>query len=883
MQEHRSHVELDSISEFNTLLFDVMDDGVLIVNHQGKIFDCNPSFHRRLGYAKDEVVEKSVVELDTPEFAAKVPARIQQILEHGSAVFETAHCRKDGSIMPVELNARFLNVGGETYIFAIVRDISERKQSENLILEKEQQWQSLFQHASEGIFIADLEGCYKDVNSTGCKMLGYERDELIGKSIIDLLAPKDLDRLPSHKKYLLKGESEVSEWTLKKKDGSPISVEISARIIDDGKWLGFVRDISERKRLYVELKEKERKYNALVETSADGFWVSDSQGHIIEVNEAYAKRSGYSREELLSMRIPDIEASETTEETRAHIEKIIREGHDRFETWHRTKSGEIWPVEIVTTFYPFNGGTFMVFAVDISERRLAQQEIAKQQKELSKLSLALQQAGEGIMITSRDASIEYINRSFTGITGYTAEDIIGHNTSLLKSEAQDPEVYRDLWQTISSGNIWEGSLIERRKDGSFFPALLSIAPILDGDGTITHYVSIMKDVTEQKRMENQLLQAQKMESMGTLVGGIAHDFNNMLAALQGNVFLAIRNLKEPETVKIKLQTIHKLATNASGVVKQLLTFAKKDIVDIEPLDLNTLISDAFKLARSTIPENIDRHLEICDEPLRVNADITQLQQVLINLSNNARDALDGTDHPKIEWSVQKYQASDSFKKEHPEAETGEFARISVKDNGCGIKSVHLNAIFDPFFTTKETGKGTGLGLAMVFGSIERHGGILEVESQPGEGTAFHIYLPLVEAPIIDATIADDSSVQGNQETILLADDEESLRLTTSEVLQGLGYQVIEASDGEQALSLFLQHQDQIDLILSDIVMPGIGGVDLAKEIRKMGSNVPIILATGYDRELVTSGNAVIANCEILTKPYSFEGLSQIMNQMLSKN
>ena len=229
----------------------------------------------------------------------------------------------------------------------------------------------------------------------------------------------------------------MAEWILHRKDGIPVPVEVSARILDDGRWLGFVRDITERKSLHTALMETKRKYNALVETSADGFWVTGSKGDFIEVNDAYLNRSGYSREEFLNLHISDIEAAETNADTEAHIEKIIREGHDRFETWHRTKSGEIWPVEIVCTFYPFNGGTFMVFAVDISERKRAEQEIAIQQQQLAKLSQALHQAGEGIMITLPDSTIEFVNHSFSKITGYALEDAVGQKTSILKSEAQD--------------------------------------------------------------------------------------------------------------------------------------------------------------------------------------------------------------------------------------------------------------------------------------------------------------------------------------------------------------------------------------------------------------------------------------------------------------
>jgi len=750
----------DSISELNTLLFEVINDGVIIVNTQGTVIECNPAFHQRLGYEKDEVIGKSVQQLDPPEFAAKVPQRMREILQNGRAVFETAHYRKDGSVMPIEISARMVKVEGEALSLCIVRDISERK------------------------------------------------------------------------------------------------------------------------KMHAALDEKERMYSTLLKTSADGFWQADSQGKLIEVNEAYIKRSGYNREELLNMRIPDLEANESPEETKRHIEKIIRTGHDRFETWHRTRHGELWPVEIATTYLPGNGGMFFVFCTDISERKKAQEEIAAQQKELSKLSLALQQAGEGIIITDPNGIIEYANPAFSQNTGYAFHEAVGQPTSMLKSDAQDPVIYRELWQAISAGNNWEGTLIDRRKDGSFYPAMISIAPVFNDRHEIIHYVSIQKDITELKQMENQLVQAQKMESMGTLVGGIAHDFNNMLAAVQGNIFLALRNLHDPQALNARLNTISDLSEQASGVVNQLLTFAKKDIVEFETINLNKLIREGFTLAKSTIPESIHHHLNICEEQLNIDADATQLQQVMINLSNNAIDALEQVKKPEIIWSLQKFQATDAFRQQYPQAHSEQYAKITVRDNGSGIKKKHIEAIFDPFFTTKGPGKGTGLGLSMVYGSIQRHGGQLQVESSLERGTTFHIYLPLVQSEVNIDQVETSLAIRGNGQRVLLVDDEESLRLTTADVLHELGYKVFTASNGEDALSQYLEHQDHIDLILSDIVMPGIGGLELAREIRKMNEQVPIILATGYDQEHVSPASEEIENCQILTKPYSLIGLSQMMHEML---
>jgi len=867
-------IRIDKFDELHPLLFDIITDGVLITDPSGVIRDCNQTFHQRLGYEKHEMLGMNVRQIDSPEFAIVVDERIDQLLSQGQLVFESAHFRKNGTVMPVELNGRAVQLGGETLFLSIVRDITEHKEAKNNLKAAHNRMQSLFEYAPEAIFIADLDGRYTDVNQAASQLLGYTRDELIGKTIIDLIRPEDIPRLTASKSDMALGKADTQEWLLRHKNGTLIPTEVSASILEDGRWQGFVRDITERNALNEKLREKDRMYRALVESSGNGFWACDLQGKIIEVNQAYAARSGYSREELLCMSIPDIEAVELPEETRKHIENILETGYDRFETLHRTKDGEEWPVEIFATFWPQNGGVLMVYNTDITQRK-------QTEMELRYLSQALMQAGEGIIITNPSGVIEYVNPAFEKITGYASDEAVGRPISILKSQAQKPQLYKQLWETISSGQLWENTMIDRRKDGSFYPALVSIAPIFEGE-KITHYVSINKDMTEHQRMEHQLQQAQKQESLGTLVGGIAHDFNNMLAALQGNVFMAMHELDNQEKIQTRLNSIEDITEKAAMVVRQLLIFAKKDVVEMEQVNLNELISEGFKLAKTTIPENITHHLDFCNRELTVTADITQLQQAFINLTNNARDAVAEVEHPMIEWILSEYEANEPFLLEHPEANQTHYAKITVRDNGYGVHESHRKAIFDPFFSTKGA-KGTGLGLAMVFGSIERHGGVIELESELGEGSAFHIYLPLSETQNQSNSVQDDqpASETERHETILLVDDDIALREVASEVLGKMGYTVLSAMNGEEALAIFREHQQEIDLMLTDVIMPGMGGVELARRVRASGAEIPIILATGYDREQALHGELEFNRAHLLNKPYAFTELNQLIIKMFS--
>jgi len=631
-------------------------------------------------------------------------------------------------------------------------------------------------------------------------------------------------------------------------------------------------EISERKHTEAVL----RRFRSALDSSADSVYIIDSEKMLfIDLNRTAHESLGYSKEEMLSMGPHDIKPHSNKNEMTGLIAEVAASGETRsFETIYQRKDGSRFPVEVfLRATQEENRQPVVIASVrDITARKA-------NQAELRKLSQAIQQAGEAVMITDIHAVIEYVNPTFTRITGYTAEEAIGNTPSMLKSSAQDPQFYKDLWATITRGDIWQGTLTDRKKDGSFYPALMSIAPIHDDTGKTTHYLSIQQDMSAYKKLEEQLLQAQKMEAIGTLVGGIAHDFNNILAGITGNAFLAKKRLDDGRPMHTNIDTITTLSYRGADMIKQLLTFARKGSVRMVPVSLNTFLQEGHRLARTAIPESTAFRLEICPEELTIDGDVTQLQQLIMNLSNNARDAVAGIAHPKIICSLQQFTADDTFIAAHPETEISNFALITVCDNGPGILPEHLNKIFEPFFSTKSVGQGTGLGLSMAYGCVQMHGGTIDVESEPGSGTAFHIYLPLIKAT---ATPSAESSpiVSGRGEMILLVDDEACMLETSGEVLRSMSYDVLEAIDGEQALALFMMHKADIALIITDIVMPKMGGVDLAKAVRALDADIPIIFATGYDKEHAFSGKATIDQSIIVNKPFSFELLSQHIRRLL---
>jgi len=509
-------------------------------------------------------------------------------------------------------------------------------------------------------------------------------------------------------------------------------------------------------------------------------------------------------------------------------------------------------------------------------------ELKQAESMVKKLSHAIAQSGESVVITDRQGIIEYVNPAFEKITGYSAAEAIGQTPRLLKSGEQDAAFYENMWKTISHGHTWHGKIIDRRKDGSFYPAMLSISPVYDESGHASsrhcsHYVGIQSDLSEFENLENQFHQAQKMEAIGTLVGGIAHDFNNMLAGMAGNLYLAKKRLQGMPDAVEKLNNVEAIAFRAADMIQQLLIFARKGRISVKPIPFTPFIKETIKFLHTSIPENITVCQDICSESLQINGDATQIHQVLMNLMNNARDAVEHVENPCISIRLEALHADAAFIETHAHFKIGDYAHLSVEDSGCGIPEDRIEHLFEPFFTTKEQGKGTGLGLAMVFGAIKTHHGFVEVESVEGKGSSFHIYLPLLVAEdVVRASPRKQDVAEGHGEVILLVDDQPQIVETGKEVLESICYQVITATDGQQAVEIFKARAEGIDLVILDVVMPVMGGGVAAQCIRQIDPHAKIILSTGYDKDSRTD----MDNEAVLSKPFSIAEMSQLIRQQL---
>ncbi len=507
----------------------------------------------------------------------------------------------------------------------------------------------------------------------------------------------------------------------------------------------------------------------------------------------------------------------------------------------------------------------------------------KQSEDMLKLAASAFETHEAVLITDTKGNILSVNKAFTEITGYSHDDVVGKKPSVISSGKHDINFYQNMWSTLLKDGRWKGELINRRKSGEEFSEQLTITAVRNESEQVTNYVGVFSDVSETKELERQLRQSQKMDALGTLVSGISHEFNNMLVGISGNIFLSQGHVAKDSPAYEMLQIAEDISFKAADMIKQLLAFARKegDNQILKPLNISEWLAEGLKLSQASIPADTQLIFHQPEKDLTINADTTQLQQVLINLINNARDAAEEREKPVIEIELSSGDADIAFRQCHQEFKAFQFVKLSVKDNGSGIAKDKLEKIFEPFFTTKEVGKGTGLGMPVIQSIVRTHMGCIEVESTEGEGTAIHIYFPRVIAEQQNGSTAKAvSSQQGHGETILVADDEADVLMVTCELLKDLGYHTVEASSGAEAVKLFEASPEKFDLILLDVIMPELSGAAAALKIRSIRPEIPLAFYTGYSHDEMLKEIQALDNYQLIHKPFRIAEVSQMINSML---
>ena len=484
------------------------------------------------------------------------------------------------------------------------------------------------------------------------------------------------------------------------------------------------------------------------------------------------------------------------------------------------------------------------------------------------ISRAIEESGEGIMIAGIDGLIEYANPSIAGITGYPADELIGKH---LATAFEPGTLTDDTMQYLSHGNIWEDTTNNKRKDGTEYQAHLSTVPVRSEKGEVTKLVLISRDITKEKSLEERLKQAQRMEVIGRFAGGIAHDFNNIVTTITGYGSLLLKEMKGNDTFRNYLDQIITSSKRAANLTRSLLAFGRKQVIDLKPVDLNAIVQSIEKLLLRLIGEDIELRTRLTDKEVAVMADGGQMEQVLMNLASNARDAMPNGGHLAIETDVVEISAE--YGKEHFFTTPGRYAMISVTDTGIGMDDKTRATVFEPFFTTKEVGKGTGLGLSIVYGIVKQHEGNITVYSEPGKGTTVKIYLPSTRwAEIEMAKPVEQLPVKGGTETVIVAEDSESVRKLIKKILEGAGYTVMEAMDGEEAVRVFSDNADRVEMLLLDTIMPKKNGKVTYEEIKKIKPEIKALFMSGYTADIINKKGMLDKGLHFISKPVSPEEL-----------
>ncbi|HHM23981.1 MAG TPA: PAS domain-containing sensor histidine kinase [Bacteroidetes bacterium] len=759
--------------------------------------------------------------------------------------------------------------------------VSGRKREQQL-LERVEFFGKLVEILPAGVFVSQ-NGKFVFMNPAGARILGFSSpEEATGREISLTFLPGNHAAIEEKIRHLLQSKSPIPafETTIRRVDGGLVHVEIKgAFALFNGQpaVLLAIRDIGDRKRAETKLQEEQRLFRMFMANIPDAIYFKDRDGRFLRVNAAQARRLGLDSPEQAEGKsdfdfLPEEEARRNLEEERkvmetgemlsAEREKIMPSGE---RCWIRT---------IKVPLRDERGEVIGIFGItrDITAEKRAQLEIRK-------LFQAVEQSPLSVVITNRNGDIEYVNPTFTQITGYAQEEVLGKNPRILKSGKHPPEFYRNLWETITSGSIWHGEFVNRKKNGELYHEQATIGPVRDSSGEITHFIGLKLDITDRKKLEEQLFQMQRVEALGRLAGGIAHDFNNLLTVINGYVDIMLRELREGERFFEELVEVRDAGRRAASLTRQLLAFGRKQILKPKSLNLNLLIQDLSRMLRRLIGEDVELVTRLAPDLLPVKVDPAQLEQVIINLAINARDAMPNGGRLVIQ--TENVHVDGEFAAFGGDSPTGDYVLMTVSDTGTGMDEETRSHIFEPFFTTKEPGVGTGLGLSTVYGIVKQSGGYIWVDSEPGRGTTFKIYLPVLESPESGGLEqkTEPGALRG-EEVVLVVEDSESVRSIVCRMLGRCGYRPRAVSSPEEALKLVESLDTPPDLLLTDVIMPGMSGRELVQKLKQHWPRLRVIFMSGYPQEAVSKQGVLEPGLAFIQKPFTPQVLLQKIREVL---
>jgi len=870
-------------------------EAIFVMDQNGQCQDATLSAAALIGYDPADLRGKWAADLLMPDPPSPWPTG-------GSATVNLRH--RAGHAVSVRISASQLHIGGQPCLVAVIteisQDIDEAKKVENVLQASEALHSSVISALSEGLVVQDLSDKILMANESAARILGLTMEQLVGKDSFDprWRATRE-DGTPfqpeDHPSMITVRTGQPVDGTImyvSVGDAARAVISINSRPILDntGEMTGVVATFAD----ITAQKEAAKQYRAFfTENVSPVYWIEfrkpipthlpiDDQvrailrdGYIKDASTTIAKMYGFDdREAVIGKPLADVFHADYYDENAREFQafqSFVRKGYLDIESEgpELTRTGQQKWFLSTTTGVVENGHLVRMWGsqIDISERKEAE-------RALVRLNKAIEHSPVSVVITDVKGRIQYVNPKFCQVTGYTKEEVISQNPSVLKSGEQSPAFYRSMWETLTAGHEWQGEFHNRKKNGDLFWEMASIAGVKDEDGVITHYVAVKEDITDRKRMEEEHSRQERLAVVGQLAAGIAHDFNNILAVITLYTQMMERTSQLSQRDRERISVISQQAWHASHLVEQILDFGRRGMLRRTTFNLLPLALEQKRLLNRTLPEDILIDLHHDAGEFTIHADATRMQQILTNLAVNARDAMPHGGHLRIK--LDHITVEPDQPPPFPELTAGLWVRLTVSDTGTGIALDVLPRIFDPFFTTKEPGQGSGLGLAQIHGIVGQHGGHIDVASALNQGTTFTIYLPSARGDELSAPSSPQESdlPLGQNQLALVVEDEAVLRHAIVAILESWDYRVIEAGDGQEALDLLAAQTEQAAIVISDVVMPNMGGVSLLRTLRERGETMPIILMSGHPKGKNKDRLQGQGLSAWLTKPLTLPDLAQ---------